>query len=475
MTNVAGKSGLALPVLGALYIAELTAAFETSMVLAALSKLIQAFGDPSAVGWLMSGYLLVGAVASAVAGRLGDMYGRRRIMLWVLALGTIGSVISATGLNFGTVLFGRCLQGVTAAVLPLAFGLMREHARADRVPLSIGIMISSASAGTAAGLVLGGMIVDNFDWNWIFTTSAVLSVLSMAAVLLLVPHSTASEQIQRLDYWGMVLFLFSIGTLLLAVNLTRSWGWSDPRTLSLTAVGSILLFVWIRQALRAEAPFIDVRLLSFRNIMIVNLIAVLVALSGQQITLVMAMLLQAPTWTGIGLGTSATVAGLVKLPSNILALAAGPISGWLLGRHGGRFTLMTGGIIMTLGWVQLIFVHETLTQITVILCVIAFGITMAYASVPNVIVASVPKDRISEATGMMSVIRTTSSAIGAQMITVLLATSTIANPAGGGGQFPAPEAFMLTLWVIAGLSLAATLVALFLTKDAARADTIKPL
>ncbi|MGN6691371.1 MAG: MFS transporter, partial [Sphingopyxis sp.] len=110
-------------VIGALWTAEVTGSFETAMVLAALKKLVEDFGDPAMVGWLITGYLIVGAAVAAIIGRLGDLFGRRQVLVVVLLIGAAGSLISALSTNFPVLLGGRLMQGVTAAILPLCNGL----------------------------------------------------------------------------------------------------------------------------------------------------------------------------------------------------------------------------------------------------------------------------------------------------------------------------------------------------------------
>src|SRR3546814_57960 len=127
-----------LPLLiAALWIAEVTGSFETAMILAALKRLIEDFGNPAMVGWLITGYLIVGAAIAAVVGRLGDLFGRRRILIAVLLIGAAGSLISALSGNFAILLTGRLMQGVTGAILPLCIGLVHENLGQERAPTGI--------------------------------------------------------------------------------------------------------------------------------------------------------------------------------------------------------------------------------------------------------------------------------------------------------------------------------------------------
>lgn len=458
------------PVISALWLAEIAGSFETAMIYAALNRLIAHLGDPLKVGWLVTVYLLVGAGAATLVGRIGDLYGRRRVILILLACGIIGSLISALSTNYPMLLGGRALQGLCGAILPLTIGLVRENLPPTRISPGIGLLISGASAGTAAGLVIGGVIVDHFSWHGVFFASAVFSMLAFLAILLWVPVSRRSGHGGRLDWLGGVLFVPAILLLLSAITYAPQWGWLAPSTLVLAASGIMVLLLWARASLHAADPLFDVRLFADRAVLVANLVTALVAFGALQITLVFSTLLQAPTWTMVGLGASATIAGLAKLPSNICALFAGPLSGWLTERRGGRVAMLAGGALTTMGWLAALAFHDSVPAVMIVLCVIAFGTTILFAVGPTILALTVPPDRTSEAAGMMTVVRQAFMGIGAQFVTVLLASSTVAAP-GAAAHYPSDSAFRLVMGVIAALSLAATFLAFALPHSARSART----
>ena len=142
----------------ALVIAEVISAFEASMIYAALPTLMREFGDPAGVGWVLTAYLLVGSVSAGLASRLGDLFGRRRVVLALLACSASGSLISASSSGLGGLVCGRALQGMSAALLPLAIGIVREHLAAPRVPVAVGWLTATATFSAGAGLLLGGLL-----------------------------------------------------------------------------------------------------------------------------------------------------------------------------------------------------------------------------------------------------------------------------------------------------------------------------
>lgn len=447
------------PFIIALWIAEITGSFESAMIIAAMKHLIRDFGDPALVGWLVTAYLIVGAAVAALVGRMGDLFGRRRLMIIVLAATGVGSIISALSTDFTWLLIGRIIQGLSGAILPLCVGLVREHVTPAKAPMVIGLMISGASVGTAFGLVLGGLIVDHYSWHGVFVASAIFCAVTIAACFAFVPRSTPQPDSRRVDWVSGIAFAPGIMALLYYVSTAPKTGWTTPQNLAAFGIGIGLLAWWLIRSLASANPLIDVRLLAKREVAITNLVSAIIAMSALQLVLLFSIMLQAPTWTLVGLGVTATVAGLAKIPSNILATGAGPFSGWLMTRFGGRSTMVAGGIICTLGWIMAWFDHGSIGAIVLALCVIAFGATILFAVAPTIVTGAAPVERASEVSGMLSVVRGLSLGIGAQFVTTMLATDQVTR---GTETYPSAAAFQLAIGAITTCCILATLIALAL-------------
>ena len=432
----------------ALFIAEVAAIFETTMVYAALPTLIREFGDPLTAGWLVTAHMLVGAGIAVLAGRLGDIFGRRRVMLVLLAVGLAGSILSASTDIYELVLAGRALQGLAAAVTPLTIGVIRENLPSERVPVAVGLMTTAAGVGTASGLVLGGAIIDTLNWHMLFALSAVFLGIALGAVAVLVPAKPGTPPGEPIDWIEGLMPVPAIGAILLGISMSKTHGWSAPEVPGLIGAGIAIMVLWARRSLAAREPFIDLRLLASRNVALANLAMVFFALGSMQSVFVMSTYTQNPAWTMAGLGLGATLAGLAKLPSNILSFFAGPLAGWLQQKAGLRVPIVSGAVLMAIGWVMALGLPGSLLEVVLLLCVISFGTTIVNAAVPNVIVASVPQERTSEAIGTMSVVRGMFAGIGAQLVALLLATDTLTAP--GGAQLPSPAGFRIVMgWVVA--------------------------
>jgi MFS family permease len=451
------------PLVTALWVAELTGSFETAMILAALKALVADFGDPAKVGWLVTGYLIVGAAVAAIVGRLGDLHGRRRVLCIVLAIGATGSLISALSTSFAMLLAGRIIQGATGAILPLCIGLVRENVSAERTPVTIGLMLSGAALGTAVGLVLGGVIVDHWSWHGVFFASAAFCTTALAGVAVLVPRSPRAPASGPTDWLSGLLFAPGVVLVLLWVTLGPRWGWLDPRALAMLGAGVALVVWWWGHSLRSPEPLISVRAFADRTVAVGSAVTALVAMSTLQITVFFSLLLQAPKWTAAGLGLSATAAGLAKLPSNIFSiehiLDVRRSSGWMARRarrgaagddrrgpdHHDR---LGAGAAQR----EQRDDHRCRTDRHFVRCDDAVR-GRAHDHRPGLAA------RVSEIAGLVTVIRQLFLGIGSQLVATLLAVDTVTR---GAERFPSPYAYRITVIAIIAVSLIATAVCLAL-------------
>jgi len=448
-------------IIAALFLSLMAATFESAMLFAALPTLIRDFGDPITAGWLVTMHSLIGSGTCIVVGRFGDMRGRKGVILTLMALAGAGSVMSAVTTDYAVVLVGRALQGFSIGVMPLAMSVLRDSLPRERVPVAIGLMTTAQGMGVAIGLVLGGWIIDNFNWHWLFAFSAFLLVVAWIAVRSFVPSRPGIPPNEPIDWVEGLLPVPGITSMLLGITLSKSNGWLDPQVIGLIALGLLIVAYWARRSLRATEPFIDLRILGIRNVAIVNVMSVLLGMGTMQIVFLFSTFTQAPKWTMAGLGLSATIAGLAKLPSNILSFFAGPTSGLLTNKFGNRVPVVGGALMAAVGWMLALPLPDTIIGVIVLLCIISFGTSGLNAAMPTVIVTSVPEGRTSEAIGTMSVLRGMAAAIGAQLIAVSLASDTVTEP-GGIAQFPSATGFRITMSWIGGLTFVAAFAGMFL-------------
>ncbi|WP_229503636.1 MFS transporter [Massilia putida] len=436
------------------------------MTLGALPAILKAYPRNPAVQWVITSHFLVYAGGAAVCGRLGDLYGLKRVMLCVLGIALCGSLLSATTSGLAFMIVGRGMQGLAGALVPLSYGVVRRSLPQARIPLAVSIVAVSATVTSSVGLLVGGVVVDHFHWRAIFWVSATLAVLALAACASWVPAVPGQRGAGKLDLVGGVLLVPGISMLMYAVMRAKATGWSDHGTLALLGAGALVLAVWLRYELRHENPMIDLRLLKRRQVALGNAAMALLCLGALQYPQVMSILLQQPAGSGQGFGLSATAAGMLQLPVMVLYLVGGPWSGYLSTRHGPRVATVAGAALLCVGWSALLLEHRNLVFLVGMDYVQALGLAVLFAAIPNLIVEDVPADRVSEATGVLSVVRSVSLAVGSQLVGFVMAGTTIAFPAGGAVRYPAPGAYVGAFGTIAGLCLLLLLVGITLPRRA---------
>ncbi len=452
-----------LGLLLALCVGESTVTFETSMIFAALPKLIRTFGDPFMAGQLVAIHPLIAASTAPVVGRLGDLWGRKPMIIILLVLALLGSVISAVSENFVLVLFGRAIQGLSVTVLSLAIGVLRENLDMKRLPMSIGFLSTAQGIGSVSGLIFGGMIVDHFNWHWLFVASAALIAVSALLAWLWLPDRKIVRVPIRIDWVEALLPMPAIACVMVAIGMTKSHNIASVQVLGTLVAGLAIFVFWGRRALLAKNPFIDLRLFLIRDFAVSNAATLLLAAGTMQVVYILSAFMQSPLWTGVGLGMTATAAGLAKAPSHMLTVTAGPLVSWQAGRFGHRAAVVTSCLVGLAGWLYAILLPGRLFEIIILLCVTSYGTTMVVTSLTNAIVDTVPEERTSEAIGTMLVVRGFGITVGAQLIALSLSHYTVAAP-DGGALFPTADSFRLTMGWISATTFVAMAIGMLLPR-----------
>jgi MFS family permease len=450
-------------ILTVLIIAEFATALESTMIYVALAKLYGIYGDPAHVSWLVTAGMLSSAATAAICSRLGDLFGRRKLLILLLLIAMIGSGVSALASDLNVIIFGRVLQGVSLAILPLAFGILRENAKDDgELNFGIGILGGTYSVSVGVAIVLGGVIVDHAGWQHIFTASACAAAVALILAVRFIPTTVTRARPGKIDLLGL-LFTVPVCALLLALTLAQTRGWTSPVTLGLLIGGVVALALWVAHELRHPDPLIDLRLLAHPTIAIVNATIFFAALAPMLYPLVVMPLLQQPSWTGIGLGLTATMAGLLKLPTNLTAAISGFAAGFVARRHSMRPAIVASAIAYLVAFGGIILVHNSVIfVISMCFLLIAPAGTIMFACAPALIIEAAPPERTSEAAGLSSVLRAIAFAVGSQLIAFCLSTSSIVN--GAGAKFPDEHAYIVTFIVVEVCCLASLLFALIIPR-----------
>jgi MFS family permease len=390
----------------------------------------------TSLGWIVTGYLLAAAAATPIAGRMGDLWGRRKVLIAVLALLAVGCVISAVAQSLTVLVAGRVVQGIAGAVFPLAFGIIRDALPPHRVSTAIGMLSAILGVGGGAGIVLAGPIVSHRGWHWIFWISLIVTGVALAGAFALVPDSA------RRDAGGLPLpaaFLLTgwLVCLLLAVSNGAEWGWTGLPTLSLLAVAVVLAGAWIAVEARERHPLVDLRLLVRRPIWTTDLSAVAFGFGLFGSFLLVPQLLELPSATGYGFGQSISTAGFFLLPGTIMMLLFGPVSGVMTRRLGARVPIVAGSVVCSLAFALPAVDHAHKWQLLACGVGSGIGLGLAYAALPNAIIAHVRPEQVGIATGVNTLARSIGSSIGAAVVAVILAAH------AGLDGFPGNQGFTI--------------------------------
>jgi EmrB/QacA subfamily drug resistance transporter len=443
--------------LAVLALAALAYALLQTMVAPALPEIQHELGvSTTSVTWVLTVYLLTASVATPILGRLGDMFGKERTLVAVLALFALGSLIAALSHSLPLLVAGRAVQGAGGAVFPLAFGIIRDEFPRERVATGIGLISATFGIGGGGGLVLSGLIVDNLSYEWIFWFGLAVVLVAMVATHFFVPESPVKSP-ARIDWTGAALLSAGLTCMLLAVSQADEWGWGSPEIVGLFAAAAVILAVWVRFERRQAEPLVDMSLLRRRGVWTTNLTGLLIGFGMFGSFILIPQFVQTPARAGYGFGADVTAAGLFLLPSAAVMLVAGPLAGALAGRSGSKLPLLLGTACAALSFGFLSVAHGEQWELIAATAFLGLGIGLSFASMANLIVEAVPQAQTGEATGMNTIMRTVGGAFGAQIAAAIISGNLVA-----GSAYPAEagytEAFLISAAALCLALLAALLI-----------------
>lgn len=464
--------GLLIAVLAA---AGIAVSLMQTLVVPLVPQLPELLGTtPANASWAVTATLLTGAVATPMFGRLGDMFGPKRILVACAVILTVGSVIAAMTSSLAPLVIGRALQGFGAPVIPLGISVLRAALPADRVGGAMGMVSASLGVGGALGLPMSAVIAEHLSWHALFWCAAVLGLMSCILFATLVPDIVPSASMGRFDVLGALGLSAALLLLLLPISKGASWGWTSPMTLGLL-IGSVVVFVafgWWQY--RAPTPLVDMRTTLKRPVLLTNLASIAVGFGMFGTSLLGPQLLQMPTMTGYGLGQSMVMAGLWMAPGGLAMMATSPIAGRVIAARGPRFTLILGAVIIAVGYLGGTQLLGSPAGILVFGVVCSTGVGFAFAALPTLINSAVPVSETAAANGINSLARSLGTSTSSAVTSAVLAQMTVVV---AGHAFPTLTAFR-TAMVIAGCAaLVAAVIAMTIPTSvpAPAPSTVEPV
>ena len=423
MTSTSAKRTHPNLILAVLSLAGVAYAMLSSSVVPALPTIQHALHTTETdITWLLTAYLLSASVGTAIIGRLGDMYGKERLLLVTLVILAAGTLLAAVSSSLALIIVARFIQGAAGGIFPLAFGIVRDEFPHEKVAGSIGLLSAILGVGAGIGIVLSGVIVEHLNYHWLFWIPLVAIVLAAVATWRFIPESPIRVP-GRINWLAAALMTVGLSTVLIAVSETTTWGWGSARALGLIAAGLAVSAVWIAVETHSDHPLIDMTMMRIRGVWTTNLSAFLLGAGMYASFIVFPQFAQLPRSTGFGFGASVVVSGLYLLPSTIGMTILGVFAGRISARFGSRAALIAGTAFTTVSFALLALEHRHPYDLLIAAALLGVGIGLAFAALGNLIVQAVPSHQTGVASGMNTVMRTLGGALGGQLSATFIAAN----------------------------------------------------
>ena len=428
-----------------------------------------AFGaSPGVIAWaVLTAPLLSGAVLTPLLGRLGDQCGKRRVLVGVLVVYLLSNLAAIGAWQIGVLIALRAVHGISLAVVPLGYGVLREALPRHRVGFALGLTSGLMGGTSGAALVLSGLIVDHVSWRWLFVVGSALIAVALTLVLRFVPVSPRSRQ-GRPDVAGAVVLALGLLGVLLGLTEGPRFGWSSPTVLGLFLLGAGCLTGFVVLARLTTAPLLDVGLLTRPAVLVANFGAFVLGVTQFVFYVLLPKLAELPTGLppalahriDYGFGASVTVAGLILLPGTLVMLPASSSAGRVARRlgprgFGQRAPLALGLAGAGFGAATLAPAHDRPGPVVLLFVVFSLGSGLATGALPKIVNDAVTADETATANGVNVVARIVGGAVGSQ-----LAAAVVSSFPLHGTHLPAAAGFTAAFWVSAGTATVGALITL---------------
>ncbi len=431
-------------VVAALAFTGLTSAFMFTLVVplqAELPRLLDASREDTT--WVVTITLLVAAVATPISGRLGDMYGKRRVVIVLLIALIVGSLVAAMSGSIIGVIIGRGLQGITTGVIPLGIAIMRDVLPPSRLGTAVALMSATMGVGGAVGMPLAAYVAQTADWHALFWMSAGLGVVCIVANLLLVPEDTLVYP-GRLDIPGAIGLAIGLTGLLLYVSRGADWGWASPLALGSLIIGVVTMLAWGVYQLRVREPLVDLRVAARPPVLLTNLAAIGMGFALFASNVTFPQLLEMPTESGVGFGLTMIEAALCIMPAGLIMMFLSPLSGMLERVFGARPLFSIGTASIVIAYTFVLLWSSEVWHIVVANAIIGVGIAFAFAAMPMIIMNAVPANETGVSNGLNALFRSVGTSGASAVMGGVLASMSVQV---GDVAVPTTTAFQTCFWI----------------------------
>jgi DHA2 family multidrug resistance protein len=402
------------------------AVLDATIVNVGLPKIMASFGiGIDKAEWIVTAYMLAMAVMLPTSGWLADKFGYKRMYFLGLLLFTFGSFLCGASSDENMLILSRVIQGLGAGTIqPLGMAIISREFPPKQRGVALGFWAISAAASISFGPLIGGYLVDNFNWQLIFDVNIPIGIIGLFATII-IQQEYKNPRLRKFDYWGFVSVVIFFPLTLFALSegnaATNSAGWSAPYILICFAIAIIALAVFITAELTVEEPLIDLRLLNNRNFGISNMIVLIFGMGMFGSTFLLPIYMQS------SLNYTALQAGSVFLPVGIIQGIMSPISGRIADKMNPKIPIMIGIILLAFS----LFLNYFLSFLTenpyIMLSLYIRGFAMGLLFTPlNAIgLLQIPREKMAQASGITNTIRQLGGSLGVAILATLL-TSRVA-------------------------------------------------
>lgn len=393
-----------------------------TLVTPALPVLVNSFStNYDNLSWIITAYILSGTASSALFGRLADMYGKKRIFVALSIVYTIAISFGGFAQNLVQFIIIRAVQGVGMGMFPIAYAMLYDQLPKEKLALAQGIVSSTFSAGAAIGLVGGAVITQDLGWQWAYHSAIPIAALQTVLSIMIL-RDTSERHAESIDYLGIMLLVSGLISILLPISQGVYWGWLSFPTLFMFGLGALLIILFVVSEMRKREPFISMKLLKVRNILLSNVTSVFAMASMFFLFYTISPMLQDPAPSGFG--TTIIESGLVTFPAAILNMAFAPVAAIITTNKGPKKAILIGTFILFTSYLSLLFNRGSIIAILEDSTLLGIGLSFIFVGVINMLLISLPGGRAGEATGMNTVFRNLGGIIAPSIGGVLETTYT---------------------------------------------------
>ncbi|HYO07080.1 MAG TPA: MFS transporter, partial [Phototrophicaceae bacterium] len=450
---------------------------------------------------ILTCYLISGTVMTPIAGKLADAYGRKKIMLIIMIIYSIGTIIGFLSSHISMLIIARLIQGVGIAMFPIAYGIIRDVIPEKKLSVGQGIFSSAFYAGSVIGLPIGAFIIEHFGWRVTFLSIIPITVILIILMYKAIPPDSKkvssnivsvinNEPVSHkphikksnvhkigniIDLPGAVILSISIISLIMIFatlspkvidgDNNKNANFISIALLTLLLSGSLLSFILIEK--RSKNPLIDISLLKNKTLLYSNFLIIIVGLSTFLIDHSIPILVRSPD--PVGFGESAMTVASVLLPFSLLILVTSFCAGFLIAKIGNKIPTITGSVILTIGFVFLLMNLESLSQITISLCIIAIGLALLEEGIFNIVILNSTKKDTSAVMSITILLFLLSMSIGPVLSGYLLESNKVTiNEGGVAGHYPSSASYILVFsvgFIVAVITIILSFILMLLAKE----------